>query len=314
MPSERSHPTAPLPVGETGRTMSSAFAELAELEYRLGDWPAAHASALESLRASQTAGLDQEAMASLVRLACIEAGLGRTHACRIHAAQATDLSRGRGASTAIEAMAGEAVGFLELGLDRVDAAIDRLERVAELSAQDPGACAPATTWASDLAEAYVRRGDHRSAEHALARLTNGSSGVTPGRERSAALLAGDHAYEPLFKRSLTWSARAQQPFEFARTQLCFGERLHRAGRRQEAGARVSAALDSFSSLGARPWAVRARRLLGRLSELSPDPSVGPRHLHGRPVGADLGPRAAQLGRVEAERNHRVGSLALGLFD
>ena len=95
MPSERSHPTAPLQVGDTGRTMSSAFAELAELEYRLGDWPAAHASALESLRASQTAGLDQEAMASLVRLACIEAGLGRAHDCRIHAAQATDLSRGQ---------------------------------------------------------------------------------------------------------------------------------------------------------------------------------------------------------------------------
>ena len=159
MPSQRSHPAAaPLPVGDTGRTMSSAFAELAELEYRLGDWLAAHASALESLRASQTAGLDQETMASLVRLACIEAGLGRAEDCRRHAAEAIELSR-RSASTAIEAMAGEAVGFLELGLDRVDSAIDHLERVAELSARDPEACAPATTWATDLAEAYVRRGD-----------------------------------------------------------------------------------------------------------------------------------------------------------
>ena len=294
--------------------MSSAFAELAELEYRLGDWPAAHASALESLRASQTAGLDQEAMASLVRLACIEAGLGRAEDCRSHAAQATDLSRGQSASTAIEAMAGEAVGFLELGLDRVDPAIDRLERVAELSAQDPGPCASATTWASDLAEAYLRRGDRRSAERALARLTNGSSSVTPGLERSAAMLAGDHAYERLFRRSLAWSARAQQPFESARTQLCFGERLHRSGRLQEASARVTAALDSFTSLGARPWAVRARRLLAGWSELGPDPLVGPRHLDGRPVGADLRPRAAQLGRIEAKRDHRVGSFALGLFD
>ena len=128
------------------------------------------------------------------------------------------------------------------------------------------------------------------------------------------MLAGDHAFERLFRRSLAWSARAQQPFESARTQLCFGERLHRAGRLQEASARVTAALDSFTSLGARPWAVRARRLLAAWSELGPDPSVGPRHLHGRPVGADLGPRAAQLGRIEAERDHRVGSFALGLFD
>ena len=208
MPSERSHPTAPLQVGDTGRTMSSAFAELAELEYRLGDWPAAHASALESLRASQTAGLDQEAMASLVRLACIEAGLGRAQDCRSHAAQATDLSRGQGASTAIEAMAGEAVGFLELGLDRVDPAIDRLERVAVLTARDPGAGGSATTWASDLAEAYVRRGDHRSAERALARLTNASSGVTPGTRafsrdarRRACLRASLHALPRLERTS-----------------------------------------------------------------------------------------------------------------
>jgi hypothetical protein len=313
MPSERPHPTAPLPVGETGRTMSSAFAELAEPEYRLGDWPAAHASALESLRASQTAGLDQEAMASLVRLACIEAGLGRAHDCRRHAAEATDLS-GRSMSTAIEAMAGEAVGFLELGLDRVDSAIDRLERVAELSARDPEACAAATTWATDLAEAYVRRGDRQSAKRSLARLTNGSCTGAPGLERAAALLAGDQAYEHLFRRALAWSTRAQQPFEAARTQLCFGERLHRAGRLPEARARVSAARDSFESLGARLWAARAGRLLAGWGDRSSNASLGPRHLHGRPVGADLGPRAAQLGRVEAERNHRVGSLALGLFD
>ena len=121
--------------------MSSAFAELAELEYRLGDWLAAHASALESLRASQTAGLDQETMASLVRLACIEAGLGRAEDCRRHASEAIDLSR-RSTSTAIEAMAGEAVGFLELGLDRVDSAIDHLERVAELSARRPRGVRP----------------------------------------------------------------------------------------------------------------------------------------------------------------------------
>ncbi len=293
--------------------MSSAFAELAELEYRLGDWLAAHASALESLRASQTAGLDQETMASLVRLACIEAGLGRAEDCRRHAAEAIELSR-RSANTAIEAMAGEAVGFLELGLDRVDSAIDHLERVAELSARDPEACAPATTWATDLAEAYVRRGDVQSAKRSLARLTSGSFTLAPGLERAAALLAGDDAYERLFQRALAWSKRAQEPFEAARTQLCFGERLHRAGRLAEASARVSAARDSFESLGARSWAVRAGRLLAGWGDLSPRALAGPRHLDGRPAGADLGPRAAQLGRVEAESDHRVGSLALGLFD
>ena len=314
MPSERSHPAAaPLHSGETGRTMSSAFAELAELEYRLGDWPAAHASALESLRASQTAGLDQEAMTSLVRLACIEAGLGRSQDCRRHAAQATFLSQDT--STAVEVKAGEAVGFLELGLNRVDSAIDRLERVSELSMKDPATCAAARTWAPDLAEAYVRRGDRASAQRTIARATSGDCTLTPGHERAAAMLADDHAYERLFRRALAWSVRAQQPFESARTQLCFGERLHLANRAPEACARVSAALDSFESLGAHPWAARARRLVAAWGGgFRARGLAGPRNLHRRPVSADLGPGAAELGGVEAERDDRVRALAFGLLD
>jgi hypothetical protein len=37
-------------------------------------------------------------------------------------------------------------------------------------------------------------------------------------------------------------------------------------------------------------------------------------LHGRPVGANLGPGAAQLGGVEAERDHGVSALCLGLLN
>jgi tetratricopeptide (TPR) repeat protein len=290
--------------------MCSAFAELAELEYRLGDWPAARASALESLRASRQAGLDQEAMASLVRLACIEAGLGRSRDCRRHAAEASDLGRA-GASRAIEAQAGEAVGFLELGLDRIDSAIEGLERVAELIEEDSGIAAAAATWSTDLAEAYVRRGDRPAAERAL----TGSNGCgrAPALERTAAMLSDEHEYERLFKRALSWSAQAQQPFELARTQLCFGERLHSEGRVGEACARVTSALESFEALGARPWVRRARRLLDSWSRPSRSRLFRPRHLHGGPIGADLRPRAAELRRVEAEGDHRVGALSLGLF-
>ena len=72
-------------------------------------------------------------MASLVRLACIEAGLGRGRDCLGHAAQA--LNRGGPAAfRRSRCEAGEAVGFLELGLDRVDSAIDTLEGVAQLTA------------------------------------------------------------------------------------------------------------------------------------------------------------------------------------
>jgi hypothetical protein len=153
------------------------------------------------------------------------------------------------------------VGFLELGLDQIDAAISSLEEVAELSAGNPATCATAT-WTTDLAEAYLRCGDREAAERTMARLTEGPGFVRePALERMAAMLADSSDYEQLFHRALAWSGGAQQPFELARTQLCFGERLYREGRVQEACDRVRTALARFETLGAGPWAKRAQRLI-----------------------------------------------------
>jgi tetratricopeptide (TPR) repeat protein len=260
--------------GNRSDPLPEAFSELAELEYRLGDWPAAHASALRSLSTARSAGLDQDTMMSLVRLACIEAGLGRSRACRSHAAEAIELSRAH-ATPVVEALAGEAVGFLELGLGHIDAAIERLERVGELGVRNG---TPAT-WATDLAEAYVRRGDARAARRTLERAGGRTQRraafvSAPALERTAALVADDGAYDRLFRRALAWSATAQQPFELARTELCFGERLQRAQRLPEARARVSAALGHFDALGARPWAVRARRILKALARTQAETGRG----------------------------------------
>ncbi len=261
-------------------TLPGAFAELAELEHRLGDWPAAHASALESLRAAQSAGLGVEVMTSLARLASIEAGLGRSSDCRRHAAQAIELSGHHGCK-AVEARAGEALGLLELGLGRIDAAIERLEQVARICAEHPDARAAATSWTHDLAEAYLRRGDEACARRSVARIRelagrSRSCALAAALERSQAMLATDDAFEELFQRALAWNARTQQPFDQARTQLCFGERLRRAGRPREARAHLSAALDTFRALGARTWAARARSELvaadhnaGKDSEIEP---------------------------------------------
>ena len=51
------------------------------------------------------------------------------------------------------------------------------------------------------------------------------------------------------------------PFELARTRLCYGERLRRAGRRIDARAQLREALGGFEALGAGRWAERARREL-----------------------------------------------------
>src|SRR5207253_7417217 len=56
------------------------------------------------------------------------------------------------------------------------------------------------------------------------------------------------------------------PFERARTELCFGERLRRARRRREARVPLRAALATFERLGAHPWAARARAELRATGE------------------------------------------------
>lgn len=295
----------PFPARHARPSLSAAFAELAELEYRLGDWSAAHASALEALRAARSADLGREGMTSLVHLATIEAGLGRSRACRRHAAQAIELSR-RHECKAVEALAGEAVGFLELGLGRVAPAIERLEGVGEVVAGHPAACAAATAWASDLAEAYVRRGDRAGAERAVARLEEqvsqtGSYVLAATLERSRAMLADDDAFEPFVQRALGWNARAQQPFEQARTQLCFGERLQIAGRSPEARAWFSMALDTFRALGAQPWAERARKVLAASSD-----RAGRRSSPGNgPAYAAVGVVAALAGRSSAWQSRNL---------
>jgi tetratricopeptide (TPR) repeat protein len=259
-----------LPIGDSARTLSRALAELAELEYRLGDWPAAYMSAVESLRTARFAGLEQETMSSLVHLALVEAGLGRADACRRHATQAIELSRRQG-NKAVEANACEAVGFLELGLGQIDAAIERLNRAALICAEHPSAWTSAVTWAQDLADACVRRGDRVGAQRAVAKLEeraseSGSCVLASALERSRAMLASDDSFEETFERALRWAARTRQPFEQARTELCFGERLCLAGRQRKARELLAGALQTFQALSCEPWADRARQDLAAMSE------------------------------------------------
>jgi DNA-binding CsgD family transcriptional regulator len=246
-------------------TVMRALAELAELEYRLGEWPAAYRSSVEALRAATFAGQEQDTMNALARLAQVEAGLGREEACRGHAAQAMELSR-RHANPAVEAVAHETIGRLELGLGRIDAAIERFERVALICAEDPSARIAAVHWPEDLAEACIRRGDRVGAQRAVKALEEragqcGSCGLVAALARSRAMVAPDETFEELFHSALEWAGRAHQPFDRARTELAFGERLRRARRRREARERLVNALATFEALGSEPWAERARREL-----------------------------------------------------
>ena len=79
--------------------------------------------------------------------------------------------------------------------------------------------------------------------------------------RCRGLMSRSPDFEPHFERALELHARAQTPFERARTELAYGERLRRSRRRAEARRLLAAALGGFEQLGAASWAERARREL-----------------------------------------------------
>jgi DNA-binding NarL/FixJ family response regulator len=70
--------------------------------------------------------------------------------------------------------------------------------------------------------------------------------------------------DALFLSSLDEQEQLPRPFERARTELCYGERLRRARRKSDARHHLELALRTFEELGARPWAGRARSELQAL--------------------------------------------------
>jgi tetratricopeptide (TPR) repeat protein len=247
------------------RDISAALCELAQLYFNLGGWWSAHSCAGEALDVARSSGRERQAMYALARLASIEAGLGEADGCRRHATEAIGLSRTLD-EPPVEALATEALGFLELGLGSPQSAVEHLEGVGSLWRSSHRVRSLARGWPLHLADAYVRLGNRVAAELVLERMERratriGSFVLAAACERSRAMLAPEDRFEPRFRRALHWNRWAKQPFETARTQLCFGERLRRAGRIGDARAQLTSAHGAFQALGAQPWAATAVREL-----------------------------------------------------
>ena len=236
---------------------------LALAQWRVGKWPAAYANAHDGLALAEETGWRTQLPHSLTALATIEAAMGRAESCREHAAQAVALGRQAGVAI-IEAHAAIALALLELGTGDAVAAARHLEFVAGFAADHELGDPVLLNWAGDLAEALGRSGDRERAR-AVGELVAAEADRTGRPTESAvaarcrALLAGDdEAAEEAFAEAFGWHARADQPFQEARTRLQHGELLRQRRRRADARAELTAALVLFEQLGAEPWAARAR--------------------------------------------------------
>ncbi|MFB9196884.1 AAA family ATPase [Actinomadura verrucosospora] len=202
--------------------------------------------------------------------------------------------------------AAAARSLLDLGLGRYDAALERLaDVVAGPSRQGAIAALP------DLVEAAVRAGAPERARDAADWYGDWAAQtqqpwVQAIAARCAALLTPDDP-DPLYSKALALHREGGTPFEQARTELLYGEWLRRSRRRNDARARLHAALEAFARLGATPWADRARAELraagesltgGRDDQASPDDHA-----------ARLTPQELQVARLAATglSNREIGA-------
>ncbi|MEN3357751.1 MAG: hypothetical protein V7637_1733 [Mycobacteriales bacterium] len=74
---------------------------------------------------------------------------------------------------------------------------------------------------------------------------------------AAAMAASDNDHRDLFERALRTPDADRWPFDLARVQLAYGERLRRTKSPAAAREHLSAATEAFERLGAQPWVTRA---------------------------------------------------------
>jgi DNA-binding CsgD family transcriptional regulator/tetratricopeptide (TPR) repeat protein len=134
---------------------------------------------------------------------------------------------------------------------------------------------PVALWViMDLVEAALRTG--RVSEAAAHVRAVHEAGVAAISSRlallsgvAAALVAPDEEAIGRFEQSLAIAGAEQWPFDFARAQLLYGERLRRAHAMTESRVQLGTALDTFRRLGATPWAERAAQELRATGQVRP---------------------------------------------
>jgi len=247
--------------GREGHAVGSAITALILLgfdHFRTGQWDQALQLTDEALRLSEPHGY--RILGAQLNRAVIAACRGEEHRTRDLTDAMLDWAGPRGVR----------VAQWNVCYARTLAALGRGDY--EEAYRQAAAISPAGTFAShvpyatwvmmDLVEAAVRTGRHGDAAvHVTAMRTDDVAKLSP---RLALLAAGaeaiaapDDQASGLFETALTIAGVDRWPFDLARVQLAYGERLRRIRAPALARVHLAAALETFERLGARPWAAQA---------------------------------------------------------
>jgi DNA-binding CsgD family transcriptional regulator len=238
-------------------------------DHALGRWTSAYANGTLALGLldADTAPFSVAGLQHL--LADVDAARGRSESCLRRCAQVRALGQQLDLLQ-LQVLAERREGALHLATNRLDDAVRHLERARSLLRRTPvhhPILSPAP---------------------AAARLL-----------RTRVLVADDDEYASLFQEAIDVDDRTDMRFFQARTRLCFGERLRRGRRQVLAREQLSAALEVFEEVDARPWADRARGELAATGAQVRQASIG--------GVADLTPQELQIALAAAEgrRNKKI---------
>lgn len=248
---EQARPTA------ASGVLCAALHAAAYVDARTGALVTGYAAVTEALTIAEAIGNSLWRYFSLGCLAHIEGAQGREEEARAHADEALALALTMDIDH--PSPAGEALGLLELAAGNVETAIEHLEPVNRHGAT--GEVVLGRPTALDLVVAHVRAGrplPRTFVDEVVAYSTDERfPGLAAQCWRARGLLADDDGFDACFAAAEQAHHRTDNPLALARTWLCHGERLRRAGRRGEARDRLEAARDRFDQLGARAWSRRA---------------------------------------------------------
>ena len=228
--------------------------------YLAGNWDQTVQLADEGLDLCSTHSYRLLAGTGLFYKALVAAGRGHPDDVRSLTDQMTEWATPRGVeSVRAQVLHAQALAVLAQG--------DFQGAYGHLAAISPPGLYPAhvpqALWiVLDLVEAAVRCGlDAEATRHVDAVTAAGIAELSP---RLALLAAGAAAMAApeghdleLFQDALRVTGSQRWPFDLARVQLAYGERLRRSKVTGEARRHLAAAVETFQRLGARPWAARA---------------------------------------------------------
>jgi DNA-binding CsgD family transcriptional regulator len=295
--------------------LAFALAISAEIDWWTGQWAIAYADATEAVEWATKNGQAGLLGYGLSILARIEAARGERESCQARVDQMQREVEARGVGS-MPVYSHAALGLAALSGGHPADATANLQQAWDLSSRQGMNNPNVVPMAGDLAEALARIEEKQRCTEILNWLDERAEATGLAYPRAVSCRAqGILATDPdeaqrLFAESLAALDNVCPiAFEQARTLLCSGEAMRRNRRSVAAREPLHEALILFESLGARPWAARAR---GELA------ASGIKHQrstdwYGRHNGLQkLSPQELQVARI-AGRGQNNAEVAAALF-